>query len=301
MFKSPVRVKLFVLSTILSLPLIASGQASRTWVSGVGDDVNPCSRTAPCKTFAGAIFKTAVGGEINVLDPGGFGSLIISKSITIDGGDNFTSILAPSVNGIIINITAATDAAKTVRLRRLSINGLGTGTDGIRVTAANQVFIEDVLVEGVTRHGIHIGAPNVYVSVAKSTIRNATKAGINVDPGGEATATLAVESSSISSCESGLAAGRGTIATVRDSAFLHNSTGVEAQDCDVALLECIVAHGQRGLIARANSAIRISLTTVTRNQTGLGAATGGKIISFKNNIIHGNGTDGAPTHTFPPA
>jgi len=37
--------------------------------SGVGDDANPCSRTAPCKTFAGAISKTAAAGEINCLDP----------------------------------------------------------------------------------------------------------------------------------------------------------------------------------------------------------------------------------------
>jgi hypothetical protein len=62
----------------------AYAQASRTWVSGVGDDANPCSRTAPCKTFAGAISKTAVNGEINCLDPGGFGAVTITKSITID-------------------------------------------------------------------------------------------------------------------------------------------------------------------------------------------------------------------------
>src|SRR5262245_48964588 len=63
----------------------AYAQATRTWVSGVGDDVNPCSRTAPCKTFAGAISKTAAGGEISVLDPGGFGGVTITKSITING------------------------------------------------------------------------------------------------------------------------------------------------------------------------------------------------------------------------
>ena len=62
---------------------LAHAQATRTWVSGVGDDANPCSRTAPCKTFAGAISKTAAGGEINVLDPGGFGAVTITKSITI--------------------------------------------------------------------------------------------------------------------------------------------------------------------------------------------------------------------------
>jgi hypothetical protein len=68
-----------IMATLFSVP--ANAQATRTWVSGVGDDANPCSRTAPCKTFAGAISKTAAGGEINVLDPGGFGAVTITKSI----------------------------------------------------------------------------------------------------------------------------------------------------------------------------------------------------------------------------
>src|SRR5580693_9720 len=73
----------------------ASAQAPRTWVSGVGDDANPCSRTAPCKTFAGAISKTVAGGEISVLDPGGYGALTITKAITIDGGGGqVASVLA---------------------------------------------------------------------------------------------------------------------------------------------------------------------------------------------------------------
>jgi hypothetical protein len=87
------RLKSFVLSLValgaMVTPLLyaapAQAQATRTWVSGVGDDANPCSRTAPCKTFAGAISKTAPGGEIDALDPGGFGALTITKSITIDG------------------------------------------------------------------------------------------------------------------------------------------------------------------------------------------------------------------------
>src|SRR5262245_23923450 len=56
----------------------AFAQATRTWVSGVGNDANPCSRTAPCKTFAGAISKTAIGGEIDALDPGGYGTITIT-------------------------------------------------------------------------------------------------------------------------------------------------------------------------------------------------------------------------------
>src|SRR5260370_26997709 len=100
-------VRVFVLTIVaLAFASISQAQATRTWVSGVGDDVNPCSRTAPCKTFAGAISKTAINGEIDVLDPGGFGAVTITKSITLDGTGTFGSILASGSNGININITA---------------------------------------------------------------------------------------------------------------------------------------------------------------------------------------------------
>src|SRR2546426_5180858 len=105
---------------------MAQAQATRTWVSGVGDDANPCSRTAPCKTFAGAISKTAKDGEISVLDPGGFGAVTITKSITLNGthGSGFGSILsALAAQAILINITDAADVRNTVRLVTLNING----------------------------------------------------------------------------------------------------------------------------------------------------------------------------------
>src|SRR4030081_2665305 len=121
----------------------ARAQASRTWVSGVGDDANPCSRTAPCKTFAGAISKTAAGGEINCLDPGGFGAVTITKSMTIDCHEVFASILAPGGGGaVIISIPVGADTARNVRLRNLNINGSGgnsgpqSGIVGIRIDSA---------------------------------------------------------------------------------------------------------------------------------------------------------------------
>src|SRR6266480_118385 len=87
---------------------LAQAQATRTWVSGVGDDANPCSRTAPCKTFAGAISKTADCGEIDALDPGGFGAVTITKSITLDGTGTLASILGSGTNALNINV-ASTD------------------------------------------------------------------------------------------------------------------------------------------------------------------------------------------------
>jgi hypothetical protein len=127
----------------LALPASASAQATRTWVSGVGDDANPCSRTAPCKTFAGAISKTANGGEINCLDPGGFGGVTITKSLTIKCHYTEGGVLVSGTNAIVINATA-TDK---VTLRGLDINGIGTGAQtsltGVKVLSAARVDIID--------------------------------------------------------------------------------------------------------------------------------------------------------------
>src|SRR6059036_3614146 len=115
----------------------AQAQATRTWVSGVGNDANPCSRTAPCKTFAGAISKTADGGEIDALDPGGFGAVTITKNITIDGTGTLASILSAGTNGVIVNAPATA----TVTLHNISINGAGTGINGIRFLAGKALNV----------------------------------------------------------------------------------------------------------------------------------------------------------------
>src|SRR5215472_3590084 len=114
-------------ASALFVPGQASAQATRTWVSGVGNDANPCSRTAPCKTFAGAISKTAAGGEIDALDPGGFGALTITKSITIDGGGGqVASVLASGTSGIVV----AAGLTDVVTLRNLRINGIISSSGG---------------------------------------------------------------------------------------------------------------------------------------------------------------------------
>jgi hypothetical protein len=134
----------------------ASAQATRTWVSGVGDDVNPCSRTAPCKTFAGAISKTAAGGEISVLDPGGFGAVTITKSITIDGGGGqVTSTLVSGTNGIVISAPATA----TVTLRNIRINGIAGsptgGLNGIQFLTGGALHVEHCTIFGFTQNAIH--------------------------------------------------------------------------------------------------------------------------------------------------
>src|SRR5690349_21912455 len=132
---------------------LAYGQASRTWVSGVGDDANPCSRTAPCKTFAGAISKTAAGGEIDALDPAGYGAVTITKAITIDGGGGqVASVLVSGTNGIVVQA----GPSDVVILRNLRINGIGTGINGIRFLSGKDLNVEDCNIFGFTTNGLDV-------------------------------------------------------------------------------------------------------------------------------------------------
>ena len=119
MSKARLLAAVSVVATVCVFPSLAAAQASRTWVSGVGDDANPCSRTAPCKTFAGAISKTAPAGEIDTLDPGGFGAVTITKSITIDGTAGLAGVLVSGTNGIVVNA----GSGDVVILRNIDFNG----------------------------------------------------------------------------------------------------------------------------------------------------------------------------------
>jgi hypothetical protein len=188
------RLLIYSLVTLMFLGIstVAYGQATRTWVSGVGDDVNPCSRTAPCKTYAGAISKTAKDGEISTLDPGGFGTVTITKSITINGtqGQGYGSILAAlATQGVLVNITDPADVRKTVRLNSLYINGASTGQFGIRVLAATNVHINDVIIDGFTSRCVEIAltatSTNVYINDSilrkcSNGVRVTTTAGVAV-------------------------------------------------------------------------------------------------------------------------
>src|SRR6478672_10617880 len=147
-----------VFTVVLLWAGLAGAQASRTWVSGVGDDANPCSRTAPCKTFAGAISKTAAGGEIDALDPAGYGALTITKAITIDGGGGqVASVLVSGTNGIVVQA----GANDNVILRNLRINGIlqapsGAGTNGIRFVSGKALHVENCNIFGFLQNGIDI-------------------------------------------------------------------------------------------------------------------------------------------------
>ena len=204
---------LTVLTFVLAFCAVAQAQATRTWVSGVGDDVNPCSRTAPCKTFAGAISKTFINGEINCLDPGGYGAVTITKSITIDCEDTQGSILSSGTNGVNVSLGASNvnDPLRSVRLRGLSINGAGasgavgtsTGLTGVNVNSGNtvavKVFIEEVIIQNFTTTGIFFNANGGNLVVNDSEIINVgfttgtTQSAIRADSSGASRVDVTVD------------------------------------------------------------------------------------------------------------
>src|SRR5438105_3342126 len=176
---------------VIGFSATAHAQATRTWVSGVGDDANPCSRTAPCKTFAGAISKTAAGGEINVLDPGGFGAVTITKSITISSEGFEAGVLVSGTNGIVIS-AGPSDA---ITLRGLDIEGLGTGLDGIKFLSGLELTVDNVRVHAFTGKGINMvpsqaGAARLVVKDSAVANCGGGGVGLTISGGGALQASL---------------------------------------------------------------------------------------------------------------
>ena len=282
----------------------ASAQATRTWVSGVGDDVNPCSRTAPCKTFAGAISKTADGGEINCIDAGGFGAVTITKSITIDGGESFASILASSTNGIIIN--DASPAGSVVTLRNLSING-GTaalpGVNGIRFLNGETLHIENCVIFGFSQNGIDVSpapatAQTFSLFVQDTLIRNcasvANTAAILIKPDVNGTVKASLDGVKLNQNKgTGLRTEARTTTTIRDSVISGNtSNGVlalaaGAPGTAVSIENCVLSGNNPGLQSNgAQATIRCSNVSIFNSGAFGGIfAAGGKYVTFLNNRI----------------
>jgi hypothetical protein len=286
--------------TLLAVSAPAHAQATRTWVSGVGDDFNPCSRTAPCKTFAGAISKTFINGEIDCLDPGGYGAVTITKSITIDCTGTFGSILASGTTGVVINIPVGlNDPFRTVRLRGLSINGSGasgtigtrTGVRGVRILDALVVEIEDTVITDFITNGI---ADSRTSTGGKLLIRNSVirdVSGSAILAAGANPNNVSIENVHALNSAFGLAAGTGNKVSIARSVFAGNTTaGVEGDlGSQVGLENSLVSGNNTGV--QSNGTMSLSNTSIFFNSTAITGAT----TSFGNNRIFGGAPGTAPT------
>ena len=291
----------------------AAAQATRTWVSGVGDDVNPCSRTAPCKTFAGAISKTAAGGEINTLDPGGFGALTITKSITIGADPAMGGVLSAASNGITIN-AAATD---TIVLRGLTIQGAKSGLNGVRFLNGKSLTLEDCYISGHNSADPNGAGVNMLPSSGSVTLiisnTGIVNNGLSADGGGviiRPTGTASVQAvlSNVTSTGNtvGLRADASNTSgvvrvSIADSTFSGNTNGgVSALTlagfgfASVSLKNVTSSNNGSGLNANGpGTTLRFADSSVVGNGIGIQQVNGGVAQSYGNNVI-GNvsGNDG---------
>ena len=276
----------------------ASAQASRTWVSGTGSDGNPCSRAQPCQTFAAALTATAAGGEISVLDPGGFGSVTITKSVSIyNDGVGTAGIVTAGTNAIVINA----GANDVINLRGLTLNGLGAGT-GVSVLAAGQVRIQKSSIQQFTS-GVSVAtSANVKVKIEDTTITN-NVTGVNI----QSTAGIAnvgIERSQVDNnsgigvLASSASGGSVLLAMADSSASLNGTHGVVSRSSASVVAGVtlrrnnILGNGQFGMqadgAAGAWAYIVVGDSLFTNNFSGAAQTTGnGSVYSFGTNQFIG--------------
>ncbi|MBW7973501.1 hypothetical protein [Bradyrhizobium sp. BR 10289] len=298
---------------VLLGPSVAHAQATRTWVSGVGDDVNPCSRTAPCKTFAGAISKTAAGGEINCLDPGGYGTLTITKSISVNCTGTLGSTLnSGGINGFVINDSATgTPGTVVVTLEGLEIEGAGTtpGASGIRFISGASLHVKNVTIRDQNGtgagHGISfVPNNNAKLIVENVTITNTGAAGgaggaaILVNPGPGVAAFALISKSHLHRGNFGVVGdssggASGINIVVRDTVangFANTAFLTTGSNIGMMVDQSAATASGTGLSASAGTTIRVGSSIITGN----GASVSGNVLSFGDNRINGNGADTIP-------
>ena len=289
----------------------ASAQATRTWVSGVGDDANPCSRTAPCKTFAGAPSKTAAGGDINCLDPGGFGAVSPNKSLTISCEGVTAGVLTNAGNAINFN-GAATDY---LFLKGLDVEGLiKTGTSssvaGISFNSGQLLHIEDCVIRDFGTAGVLIKSTtaNATFVIPRTTVFNngtgATGGGVSIQPTVTVEGTIdrvVANRNSFGIVANGTTGGSYNVA-VRDSVLSGNTqSGFSASSgaavTNAMLTRVVTMNNTNGIQATASPSIRVGSSEITGNTFGIQ----GTVFSYGTNQLDGNGTNNALTPLPAPA
>lgn len=306
MSKAQFFVTLFALTVLtLGTSAVANAQATRTWVSGVGDDANPCSRTAPCKTFAGAISKTAASGEISVLDPGGFGGVTITKSITINGEGTLAGILSAGTTGVIVNDGAsATPGTAIVYLKFISINGGGTGLNGIRMISGGKLFVENCSITGINASApngngimVDLAATGKNVFVKNTSIRNVSNNGITIATSSGFVAGV-FDRVSLEGLPTGVNVGNNAFISIRDSSIsLNSSTGVNISGtggATASIENCLLNNNPTAINVASGAILNLSSSTLESNTTAVASATApSNLRSSGNNRFLGNSSDGA--------
>jgi hypothetical protein len=268
--KNTVRTGLTLAACTIFGSSLAFAQATRTWVSGVGDDANPCSRTAPCKTYAGAISKTATGGEISTLDPGGFGGVTITKSITISGDGTLASVLVSGTNAIIINAPAG----HVVTLRNLSIIGLGTGLAGVKLLGGSGLTIENCNIAGFTGAAIDIEPSGAAKVMIRDSSLRTSGTGVQVSQNA-GRVDVSIERTTINGSVNGVETLGGFTNVSYSNVSENSGTAILGQNASSLTVEhSMLTNNGVAVIANGTSNVRISDNGVYDNLTGFGCGTG---------------------------
>ena len=281
----------------------AQAQAIRTFVASNGNDAAVCSRAAPCRTFAGAVAKTAAGGTVSCVDASDYGAVTIAKSLSIVC-DNTQAGITTATTGVNV-ATAATD---TVTVSGLDIEGAGTGVNGISLTSGGTLHVHNVRIRGFRGGGANrsFGINFVPTAAAKLYVSDSviTDSGFGFGGAGIWVASSGpVISASVwrSTVDNNLIGmrvfGTPTLVnvTAADSTFNGNSTGIQLGNATMMLHNVVVANNSIGISnVNPGGTLRIGNSVVTGNGTGLQTGFGAFFTSYKNNEIRGNTTDGTP-------
>ena len=286
------RVILIVVGALLLTASPSFAQATRTWVSGVGDDANPCSRTAPCRTFAGAITKTATSGYIDALDDGNFGAVTITKSITLDGGGSLAAILAVAGSAITVNTTGV------VSIRNLSLESVGAST-GINVVQAATLHVEHVRITNFGSYGINFNPSGANAKLFMDNVKivNTTGgAGVYVR-----NSRAVLERVFVGNSQSGIVSGAGGTTFVKDSVVTGCGMGFAAAYSTLAVVDVqdsTSSDNDWGIVSASGATARVGNTTIADNRYyGLYNDGSSAIISMGNNRLTSNSIDGTFTST----
>jgi hypothetical protein len=293
------------------------GPSTQTFVSAaLGSDANPCTRQSPCLTFAAAQAQTSAGGEIDALDPGDFGPVTITKSITIfgnaAGGAGMTT--TPGTSGIVISA----GASDVIHLGGLTFDGVNaSGTSGVVFTSGARLFIENCVMQGFTTSGITLSpgagsATTTKLVVEDTTILN-NATGLLIQPIGGIAANVALRWLHINNnAGEGLrvdgTAGSGAIkAVLADSTASFNaSNGIDAVsgpgNVTLDIMRVVAAtNGAAGIESNQSGGGTASVTVgslvVYGNAIGIQAAGSASLLSYDNNQVTGNAANGSFTGT----
>jgi Periplasmic copper-binding protein (NosD) len=260
----------FIVAAVTSFLLYAlPAHAQRVFVSGSGSDSNPCTFTQPCRTFAQAFTTAPTNGEIDVLDPAGYGPLTITHGISIQAHGFGGVTQASNADAIYINATTS-DA---ITLNGLLIDGEGTGANGIHISSAGSVQILNCVIRHFSAYGIDFfPSPPINLLVSDTVASDNSAAGISV--------LSEVYPAALT-------------ATLNRVIANNNGAGVSVDNSQAVIVNSVISNNGTGLSVQDTTTVWLGKSTISGNGTGVSASGefATTINSYGNNAINGNTTN----------